>query len=163
MDEVNKTRIAFSRKKARILLEEANINKAPIILNIIIQHLKKTQPVFVQKWHFGDQTDGVQVTVGDDSIIGYNDDKHLHRKRFTVAHEIGHLVLGHTQKNYEHTERSLEETEANQFAAELLMPLEILKEDLRTIKNVKELAKKYIVSEEAMWRRLMETNLLPKF
>ncbi|PIP15294.1 hypothetical protein COX47_00420 [Candidatus Roizmanbacteria bacterium CG23_combo_of_CG06-09_8_20_14_all_35_49] len=162
MEETNKVRIAYARKKARLLLEEANIKQPPIILNTIIQHLKKTQPLSVQKWSFGDQTDGIQVTVGEKAVIGYNDDKHHNRKRFTVAHEIGHLILGHTQQNYDLENKSIDDTEANQFAAELLMPLEMLKNDIKIIKNVKDLAKKYVVSEEAMWIRLIECKLILK-
>lgn len=162
MEETNKARIAFARKKARQLLQEADLKEPPIILNKVIQYLRKTQPLIVQKWSFGDQTDGIQITAGDEAFIGYNDDRHPNRKRFTVAHEIGHLILGHTQQNYDSSDKSLDDVEANQFAAELLMPLEMLKNDIKIIKNVKELAKKYIVSEEAMWRRLMECRLIPK-
>ncbi len=161
MVETNKARIAFARKKARLLLEEVNIKQPPIILNIIVQHLKKTQPLSVQKWSFGDQTDGIQITFGEEAVIGYNDDRHPNRKRFTVAHEIGHLILCHTQQNYDSENKETDDIEANQFAAELLMPLGMLKQDIKIMKNVKELAKKYIVSEEAMWRRLMECKLIP--
>lgn len=61
------------------------------------------------------------------------------RQRFTIAHELGHLRLhGYTSphadkgfrlrfRNAESSEGSvLEEIEANQFAAELLMPREIV-------------------------------------
>ena len=162
MEETNKARIAFARKKARLLLEEIEIKQPPVILNTIIQYLKKTQSLLVQKWALGDHTDGIQVTVGEEAVIGYNDDRHLNRKRFTVAHEIGHLILGHTQQNYDSDNKNIDHIEANQFAAELLMPLEMLKQDIKIIKNVKELAKKYIVSEEAMWKRLMDCKLISR-
>lgn len=162
MEETNKARISFARKKARILLKEVGIKQPPIILNTIVQYLKKTQLFTIQKWSFGDQTDGIQVILGEEAVIGYNDDRHPNRKRFTVAHEIGHLILGHTQQDYDSDNKNIDDVEANQFAAELLMPLEMLKQDIKIIKNVKELAKKYIVSEEAMWRRLMECKLIPK-
>ncbi len=52
------------------------------------------------------------------------------RKRFTIAHELGHYILGHNRKEVAHdNQASMEfyksgsqETEANQFASELLMP-----------------------------------------
>ena len=58
------------------------------------------------------------------------------RKRFTVAHELGHFILGHNRKEVIHdNEASMEfyksgsqETEANQFASELLMPTSIFLE-----------------------------------
>ena len=60
------------------------------------------------------------------------------RKRFTIAHELGHFVLGHNHKEVAHDDQaSLEyyqngslETEANQFASELLMPTSIFLEYL---------------------------------
>ena len=57
------------------------------------------------------------------------------RQRFTVAHEIGHLILGHvgrgmaTVENREPTETErAEEQQANQFAARLLAPAYVLHE-----------------------------------
>ncbi len=58
------------------------------------------------------------------------------RKRFTIAHELGHYILGHNRKTVVHdNEASMEfyksgsqETEANQFAAELLIPTSIFLE-----------------------------------
>lgn len=60
------------------------------------------------------------------------------RKRFTIAHELGHFVLGHNHKEVAHdNQASLEyyqngsqETEANQFASELLIPTSIFLEYL---------------------------------
>jgi Zn-dependent peptidase ImmA (M78 family) len=53
-------------------------------------------------------------------IILYNDEMDSNRIRFTIAHEIGHIVLGH--------EYSCEETEseADYFARNLLVPMGIL-------------------------------------
>lgn len=53
------------------------------------------------------------------------------RKRFTVAHELGHIMLGHIEAcKTEEIERSVfsavEEREANAFAERLLAPLCIL-------------------------------------
>ena len=59
------------------------------------------------------------------------------RKLFTIAHELGHVFLGH--KNYdllfripkENASYSKEEQEANSFAASLLMPDFMVKEYLK--------------------------------
>lgn len=59
------------------------------------------------------------------------------RDRFTIIHEIGHLLLGHKRTiNRESTEsqnfvfKMIEDSEwqANQFAAEILMPYNVIKE-----------------------------------
>lgn len=76
------------------------------------------------------------------------------RKRFSIAHELGHFVLGHTDlrwkgcKEGDMTEfggRSMVETEANFFASEFLLPDELVrprcdvrKVDLRPVKEIAE-------------------------
>ncbi len=128
-----KPKIQLARKLARSLLKEAKISTSPIWLNDIVKHLKKTYDLSIYSWAFGDKTDGIQITNGEASIIGYNDKKHIHRKRFTVAHEIGHLIMGHTQSNYDFDPESKDprEIEANQFAAELIMPIKMLKDEIK--------------------------------
>lgn len=54
-------------------------------------------------------------------------DKSRVRRRFTIAHELGHLVVGHLRRGQvvideSLTERAPPEREANAFAAGLLMP-----------------------------------------
>lgn len=59
-------------------------------------------------------------------------DAERHRARFTIAHEIGHVALGHTQLRYRGTTSALaeqmvskirnEEYAANKFAAAFLAP-----------------------------------------
>ena len=59
------------------------------------------------------------------------------RGNFTVAHELGHIILGHDKDNDREydtraeiiaPERKTKEYDANEFAAELLMPAEKFKE-----------------------------------
>ena len=82
------------------------------------------------------------------------------RKMFTVAHELGHVVLGH--KSYEVLFRVQKkdgayrqtESEANSFAASLLMPKFMLQKYLDkynlTINDFLEMAKIFGVSGTAM-------------
>lgn len=78
------------------------------------------------------------------------------RVRFTVHHEIGHFVLGHT-KSYARSNVAPaayidSEWQADRFAAEFLMPLEvILSERLFTVMKVKQ---RFQVSLEAASNRL---------
>lgn len=101
-----------------------------------------------------------QYDIYDDEVftIGFNANHPWVRNRFTIAHEIGHLVLGHLcskDSSCRTTER-----EADLFASNLLMPKSILKEDFLITSSQKELSKKYIVSESAMTIRLIETKIL---
>lgn len=165
MEDQNKPRIGLARNIARKILNDAGIKNPPILIKDVIACIKKDRDVSVYPWAFGDNTDGIQVASGDTSTIGYNKNQHPHRQRFTVAHEIGHLLLGHTAKNFilDLNSRKPEEIEANQFAAELLMPLAMLKEDFQNgNKDIKYIAERYNVSEDAVWWRLIDSKLLSK-
>lgn len=86
------------------------------------------------------------------------------RQRFTAAHEIGHFVLHRdiigngVQENYLLRSDGLStriEVEANKFAADLLMPYDMIDAAMREgITSPKDLAKVFNVSEIAMAIRL---------
>lgn len=116
---------------------------------------------------------------GSPPVIGVNSIHPITRKRFTLAHELGHLLL-HI-KNGIHIDYAIvkmrdsktsegideEEIEANRFAAELLMPWEFLKADIEVSGlihaddgiSIARLAKKYDVSVQAMTIRLTSLNM----
>ena len=83
------------------------------------------------------------------------------RQRFTVAHELGHMALGHATAKRDTRgtfgiDQSPDEVAANRFAAALLMParsIDTLIVD-RKIRDVAVLAKALSVSETAMRFRL---------
>ena len=79
------------------------------------------------------QTDGFTMLLYRTPIVFFDASCSRQRARFTIAHEIGHLVLGHvkygrvTTINREPSPQdSLVETMANQFAARLLAPACVL-------------------------------------
>ncbi|MDP3956736.1 MAG: ImmA/IrrE family metallo-endopeptidase [bacterium] len=100
------------------------------------------------------------------TVIGVNPNHSEVRQRFTIAHELGHYLLGHeiTDLLEESLEKPLDrEKEANTFAAELLMPIEFIKKDIESgIVNIQSLAKRYNVSEQAISIRLLNTGLINK-
>ena len=92
------------------------------------------------------------------------------RRRFTLAHEVGHWVCqcleGRTAPIYcrdkdvsEAADRSLER-EANVFAAELLMPEPRVREEWPRAADLEELATGFGVSGEAMRWRLYSFGLV---
>ncbi len=124
----------------------------------------------------GDDISGVLVVEGNSGTIGYDPTQAPVRQRFTIAHEIGHFVL-HTStsgvfidKRYtavfrrdqdSATGEHLEEIQANQFAASLLMPEDLLLSELRNHhfdlgdeQGLRELADRFQVSAQAMSIRL---------
>lgn len=85
------------------------------------------------------------------------------RQRFTIAHEIGHLMLHdlgvqfRDTKTYRGANAAADrlEQQANRFASELLMPSEFVYQELRRIGDkVDELARIFEVSPKAMRFRL---------
>jgi Zn-dependent peptidase ImmA (M78 family) len=116
-------------------------------------------------------------------VIGVNSHHPKTRQRFTIAHEVGHFCLhGHEElrvdkglfviRNRDATSSTgtdIEEIEANLFAAELLMPAKWLERDLleglgsnkRDDNLISELAKKYLVSDQALTIRTSSLGYLP--
>lgn len=99
------------------------------------------------------------------------------RKRFTIAHELGHhflhlrgdgdgdfvdraddVDLFRGEGGSSIARRPREEIEANQFAAALLMPRVLVDEEMERLQNatVEDLARRFNVSVEAMGIRLHE-------
>jgi len=87
----------------------------------------------IQQFHLGPQThnsDGFLFRIGDVPVIFYNQARPVARQRFTIAHELGHLVLNHQGPliNREPSPRDNPvERAANRFAADLLAPACVLR------------------------------------
>ncbi|MDP2676910.1 MAG: ImmA/IrrE family metallo-endopeptidase [bacterium] len=173
MEPNEKARIGTARNLARSLIKKCKIKEAPVSLRTIINLLKTTHDLGVYPApNFTDRLSGILVTIEDESAntrrneIHYNENHSWHRKRFSIAHEIGHLLFNTTCLDSavsSYDSKSINETEANQFASELLMPLGLLKSDFKKGVDVKSLAWKYIVSQEAMgWKLASNTSLLTR-
>jgi Zn-dependent peptidase ImmA (M78 family) len=114
------------------------------------------------------------------AVIGVNSMHSITRQRFTIAHELAHLLL-HTDEQLHVDERSPigfrsalsskavddKEIEANQFAAELLMPYDLLLDEINELSEetptedaIRLLADTFVVSEQAMTFRLSGLGIL---
>ena len=98
------------------------------------------------------------------------------RKRFSIAHELGHHFL-HLDSDGEIVDRNADlfriseyssseltperrrEIEANQFAAALLMPESLVRQTWPDYSSVSEMAKLFQVSEESMGYRVASLGL----
>ena len=117
---------------------------------------------------------------GSNKIIGVNSKTSAKRQRFTVAHEIGHLVLhpsnglivDHQIDNRDELSSlgiDQREIEANAFAAALLMPRDHVISQIRQVVQQPDvprherlillLAKKFDVSSAAMSYRLINLGI----
>lgn len=76
------------------------------------------------------------------------------RKRWSIAHEIGHICCCHTEDGPE------QEMQANDFAAELLMPQIVLHEAISAglVCNVQDVASLFRVSLQAAQNQLRSAN-----
>lgn len=120
------------------------------------------------------------------SVIGVNDDHAKTRQRFTIAHELGHLKLhsfedlhydrkglgGIYRRNAESaTGENREEIEANTFAAELLMPIDLIYDKLEDNEltdiferdfdaAIRTMAKEFNVSPQSLTIRMTQLGII---
>lgn len=151
------------------LLKRADVTAAPVNVN----KLAKLVDAVVRYEDFDDDVSGVLVRSADSNVIGVQRRQSKVRQRFTIAHEIGHLLLHegavHVDKafriNWRKAEleepKKIEEIEANHFAASLLMPRVLLERahgtqmfDLEDETEAVRLAALFQVSKQAMTFRL---------
>ena len=95
-------------------------------------------------------------------VIAYNDKMPEHRIRFSIMHEIGHIVLDHT----EHSQ--LAEAEANFFAQYMLAPtptlqyfLPLAASKVSFLYNISEECAKNVIIQFKNWKEKGEPFLLP--
>lgn len=153
-----KSNVGGARNVARRLLKDARINQIPINLAAVIRHLQTRYKLEIIRHPFGEKISGALVMIDGDPTIGFNGDMAWVRRRMTIVHEIGHFLLGHTCAGP--GVHNVAEDEAFQFGAELLMPLKFLRADFKKNPDLDLLARKYVVSKEALCRHLMECRLL---
>ncbi len=88
-------------------------------------------------------------------LIGVNGNHHPHRQRFTVAHEIAHVLLKHPpESRCTSREIAIFNLEADVCASELLMPRALVLQLVNPSTEYSALARTFDVSEEALERKL---------
>lgn len=165
-----------SEAAANQLLKESDITRPPVRVEMIARQIGAT----IHYEPFEGDISGMVYRNKNRVIIGVNSLHHANRQRFTIAHEIGHVLLHKgTELFVDRTYRvnmrnsvssqaiDKDEIEANRFAAALLMPEHMLVEDLKgkeidfeSEDDVAKLAEKYEVSLKAMTIRLSNIGLI---
>lgn len=153
----------YAKSLAQKLIVDTKIKEAPVSLQRIIEHIQTTRSLAVTRIEVSDKVSGLLVVIKEldkeRATIGFNASLPWCRRRFTIAHEIGHLLLGHMCNENDGGD-SHNEREADIFAAELLMPKDILKKDYGESSNVPTLAQLYRVSSEALTIQLITAKLI---
>lgn len=158
-------------QRAEELLSKSGITSLPVP----VEKLAQEAGAMIRKGPLPSDLSGFLVQDGGRIIIGVNSSHPKQRQRFTIAHEIGHLVLhnlrNHVDRGFEVYRRdqrsgraeAVAEIEANQFAADLLMPKRMIDAivpkfvDLLNEQQIKNIASRFEVSAQALTFRL--TNL----
>jgi len=160
-----------ARPEARKLLAKYQIVAAPVP----VERIAREEGIRVEYAPLDGELSGLAHIRNSITIIGINSLHAPARQRFTLAHELGHVML-HRQELEKavHVDKgSLRrdalaaagvdplEIEANAFASELLMPQTLLAEalagrtvDLEDDEMIASLAKRFRVSETALRYRL---------
>lgn len=164
-----KLNFSYIEENAANLLKKHNLFEP----GFSVKKLAKALKIKIQEEILGDDVAGFLVMTDSHAVITVNQSNYKTRKRFTVAHEIGHLILHSKEQpvfidkaprvmfrnEASSTGEILKEREANAFAASLLMPKELLVNEIDNAPNdindaIKFLANKFKVSENAMSFRL---------
>lgn len=173
-------RKAKAESEARALLRSAGVTAPPVPVEQIARDLK----VEIAFRPLEGDISGILRREPDRVVVGVNSLESPARQRFTIAHELGHLRL---HPGYEVIVDKLvrinlritpggpsatidEEREANYFAAELLMPEQLVKKSARSLVGqqsimsrdwlVDELATQFDVSRQAMLYRLVNLQIV---
>jgi Zn-dependent peptidase ImmA (M78 family) len=169
---------AKAKKLAQSLIESYKL-AVPVDVN----SLARREGILIREEDLEDNVSGMLVIKDERSVIVVNANHHQNRRRFTIAHELGHYFLHRSFSNVFFDESLLffrdekstqgtkfQEIEANTFAAELLMPEQILwerlsQEPLDALDDVEqsalgELAADLQVSRQALTIRLTRLGLI---
>lgn len=131
-----------ARNAAWEILLACGVERLPVDLNVIAQHLGGRVYAYSRGRKLLEDTglaevaervSGLTFYAGAQPVILYNDAETPQRIRFTIGHELGHIVLGHVRPG-EHTRQNRDpqpgddpmEQAANRFAADLLAPACVL-------------------------------------
>ena len=149
--------IADIRRQAARLLQSAGVTHEPVSLRDVISALN-LEVVRTAGEPFS--CEAALEPVGDGHRIVLHGESGERRRRFTIAHEVGHFVLHPGRLAPErgggaNAAWRAQEREADQFAAELLMPEDRVRDAvLRHGADVGRLADCFEVSRQAMQTRL---------
>ena len=150
------------------LLDENSVRKPPIP----VEPIARSKGARIYRKSLEGEISGFLHSDPERPVIGVNTHHALVRQRFTIAHELGHLLLhkrGQLHVDHQFKIRLRDgmssqgvdesEMEANLFAAELLMPSSFIEADVDGVDLldagwIDKIAKKYRVSAQALLIRL---------
>jgi Zn-dependent peptidase ImmA (M78 family) len=161
-------------RAAEELLDRGKVRRLPVP----VFELAKLAGAIVRIGPLPAELSGFLYRQRNSAILGVNSLHSATRQRFTVAHEVGHLLL-HREESFvdrrypiflrdEKSSKAKDKVEiqANRFAAELLMPACLLllmigktPPDIDDAEQIARLARRFDVSPQAMVFRLINLGI----
>src|SRR3989442_1338181 len=136
------TRVGLARQAARNVIAKYGIKGPPVDVN----HIAATEGLEVRLMNsWSSKVSGLLLR--EEKLIGLNAKHSYRRRRFSLAHELGHWFMRHdlpwheeaitidTPPTMEEHGKRPEESEADEFAGELLAPRAFLKGAMERTKN----------------------------
>lgn len=154
-----------AEQKARRFVQDAGISAVPVDLGLYVAKVAGKVSLDV----LGPGEAGYTMVTGAGPLITINEMDRATRRRFTVCHEIGHLVLDLPSEHgygpdWSYAKRSANEVCCDVFSAELLLPVVFFTPLARGLAPdfdaVDELRAKFFASREATASRLAATSRL---
>ena len=162
-------RTKFVREMASKVLAECGITEPPINLKHVVE-VKGF--VYMEVDTFPDNVSALFIAKGGQNYALVNAKHHPNRQRFSLAHELGHIILQHKGVDLEEDVSTIDtppensgdsrrrdprEKEADIFASALLIPLGMLKkEHSKKDADIEKMAKVFGVSQQAMTIAVMD-------
>ncbi len=179
-----------ARKEIQQLLNKYAVTNAPVPVADIAR--EEGISVIFKPYHGTENISGVLIREHDRSVIGINSNNKSTRQRFSIAHELGHFFLhkgeifvdvshrlnldSHAELNFRQSptvtgiKPDKKEIEANEFAAELLMPRSFIESEITNILDenpdlevdalIDGLCRQFEVSQKTMEHRLRVLGML---
>ncbi|WP_213736057.1 ImmA/IrrE family metallo-endopeptidase [Bradyrhizobium sp. dw_411] len=161
-----------ARAQASALIKKLGLKAPPVP----VDRLAKVLGVRIEYTPFDDELSGMAFIRDGKPVIGVNSNHHPNRQRFTIAHELAHVVLHRAKleatvmidkgRNFIPRDSiSAEgidplEKQANAFASELLMPERLVRQVLESSRDIQDddyligMANRFRVSLAALQFRL---------
>jgi Zn-dependent peptidase ImmA (M78 family) len=167
-------------QEVSMLMSKHQVESPPVR----VKEIAEGEGLIVVESPFPSDISGALIQSDGRAVIAVNGEQHPNRVRFTIAHELAHYLLAH--KGEDHLDWKFtvlrrdgksseatddDEMDANFFAANLLMPRDFVRSDVKVrasfngeaslnTEDIRVLARKYEVSETAMNYRLINLGLI---
>ena len=151
------TKYQYSRNLAWEILLKERVRQLPVEIIPICKHMGIRVLRYSDMPSLQFNVGGASAEIGGKMYIFYDDTVSNERQRFTVAHELGHIIMRHSGAEDN-------EAEANVFASRLLMPACVLYAcEVKTADEIMSLCAVSRQAAEIRLTRLAELRRRDKF